>query len=220
MSENNLSEYSTSLIWLSNIFESCLIWHEGEILDWKRNKGILAAKLKSERQKGQQSYDRSEYDSALERWCYWEGKTLAYELLLDLYVAVVSNPFPGQVMRLLEVAYALFPDVEGGFMPGEMLRGRGYWRRVFYVFRINLTEAIRFPVEIEKIDIFEVERKLVELLQEGCFVMVKDASKALPWDVRSKVYRTVKCSLEEKGWKWGQMKREGKVNKVIFAPER
>jgi hypothetical protein len=218
MTNHNRNGLSITLTSLSSTLENCLIWHEGGILSWRRSRGYLAAKIEQERQRNGRSFDRSEFDSANEKWFLWEGKMAAYELLLDLYVAVTNNPFPGQKLRLLEVAYTLFPQAEGGFISGERLRGRGYWKAVFLAFDLRSGVSIWFPAKVDEIDVVEVERKLIELAADDNFVPLKVAAEALPWEPRSKTYRAVKVNLESKGWRWGMLKRDGNVNRGIFTP--
>jgi hypothetical protein len=196
-----------------------LKWHEEVILNWKRNRRYLEEKRERERQRNSKSFDRSEFDSANEIWFYWEGKLAAYELLLDLYVSVSCNPFPGEKLRLLEVAYSLFPQVEGGFSPGERLRGRAYWRATLREFGICGNQKIYFPEKVDEVDLVEIERKLLELAGKESFVPVDKAREVLVWYPRSKTYVTVRKNLESNGWKWGQRRIEGKLNRVIYSPK-
>jgi hypothetical protein len=141
-------------------------------------------------------------------------------MLLDLYVAVSQNPFPGEEVTLLQTACRIFPDVSGSFTPGGELRGKGYWISIFREF--NLLEGgtvVVFPVEVRKIDIPGLERKLLALACGGLFVSVKVAAEAFPWDSRSKAYKYAKVQLESKGWRWGSRRVEGALTKVIFVPE-
>jgi hypothetical protein len=218
MTNRNRNGLNITLISLSNTFENCLKWHEQGILNWRRNKGLLVERIERERQRGRRSFDRAEFDCANELWFYWEGKLAAYELLLDLYVAVASNPFPGERMRLLEVAYRLFPRVEGSFCPGGRLRGRGYWRVIFKEFELCGNVLIYFPAKDDDVDLNEVEKKLLELAAGNEFVYVKETKDILVWYPRSKTYRSVKKELENRGWKWGQKKVKGRLDRVIFIP--
>lgn len=219
MTSHNRNELSITLTSLSNTFESCLKWHEEVILSWKRNREYLKEKRERERQRNNKSFDRSEFDSANEIWFYWEGKSAAYELLLDLYVSVSCNPFPGEKLRLLEVAYLLFPQAEGGFIPEERLRGRAYWRSTLREFGICGNQKIYFPEKVDEVDLVEIEHRLLELAGEESFVPVDKAREVLIWYPRSKTYVTVRKNLESNGWKWGQRRIEGKLNRVIYSPK-
>ncbi len=218
MTNLNRNGLNITLISLSNTFENCLKWHEQGILNWRRNKGLLAERRERERQRGRRSFDRAEFDCANELWFYWEGKVVAYELLLDLYVAVANNPFPGEQMRLLEVAYRLFPQVEGSFCPGGRLRGRGYWRVIFKEFELCASYLVYFPAKDDDVDLMEVEGQLLELAYNREFVSIEEAKSVLVWYPRSKTYVKVKKELEGRGWKWGQTRAGGKMMRVIFIP--
>jgi len=209
-------ELTITLISLSSILESCLMNLTCEVKAWLGKRKRLAAELKYFRE---ESPDQTELDRRNEIWHHWEGRTVAHELLLELYVAVAKNPFPGEQKRLFEVACEVFPDAAGSFAPGQGFRGRAYWKEVFLQFpELDGNVRVYFPVETEKIDVFALERKLIELSAGGEFVLLRESRQVLPWKVRSKAYKYVKGVLQERGWKWGQKKLKGQNVKVIWVP--
>jgi hypothetical protein len=209
---------SITLTSLSSTLESCLKWHEEALVAWQNKKELLYAKHEEEKVIDGGSPDWSELDSAAERIAYWEGMLVAYELLLDLLVAVSNNPFPGQKMRLLQIATTLYPEAEGAFAPKERLRGRGYWRQVLRNFELDSERTISFPVKVDNVDVLEVERRLLELAVDCNFILLQVAKQVLTWEPRSRTYREVKNDLEKRGWEWGNKRIEGKQTKVIFTP--
>jgi hypothetical protein len=220
MSRTKRKRLFTTLTSLSSTFENCLMSYAGQVERWRNLRPRAKAELEEYRPKGNSSPDIAEFDRRNEQWHLLEGRTVAYLLLLDLYVAVAQNPFPGEKMTLLQTACRIFPDVSGSFSPGGELRGRGYWVGIFREFDLlDGGTVVVFPVEVRKTDIPELERKLLRLACGEPFVLVKVAAEALPWDSRSKAYKYAKVQLEWKGWRWGSRRVEGALAKVIFVPE-
>lgn len=218
MTSTTSVEWSITQISLSNILESCLTKLVDENVAWRRNRPAAVKCRESERPFGNGAYDKSAYDYYSEHIARCDGRAAAFELLLDLYVAIGGNPFPEQKMRLLEVAALLFPEVVIGFSPKVSFRGRAAWRDIFREFDLPASLEIAFPVAAP-VNVAEVERKLIELAAGEFTIPVENAREVIVWSPSSKVYRRVKKGLEERGWRWKCVKERGVVRKVIALPE-
>jgi hypothetical protein len=212
--------WSITQISLSNILENCLTQLVDEIATWRINRSQALKYRELHRQVGRGSYDKSAFDYYDEYVARNDGRAVAFELLLDLYVGVGSNPFPEQKLRLLEVAAMLFPEISIGFTPKVAFRGRAAWRSIFAEFELPASFEIAFPARVEDVDIVEVERKLLELAGERVTLPVKETKDIIHWEPRSKTYKAVKDALEGRGWVWKCAKQGGTVRKVIALPKR
>lgn len=220
MTNPTSSEWSITQISLSNILESCLMRLSNEILAWRRNRTQAVKYRELHRQVGRGSYDKSAFDYYSEYVALNDGRAVAFELLLDLYVAIGGNPFPEQKMRLLEVAAALFPEVAIGFTPKVLFRGRAAWRDIFREFELPASFEIAFPARVEDVDVLALEQKLIELAGNRDMLPVNEARNVIHWAPRSKTYVAVKSALEGRGWVWKCAKQNGVVRKVIALPKR
>lgn len=191
-----------------------------EILAWRRNRTQAVKYRELHRQVGGGSYDKSAFDYYSEYVALNDGRAVAFELLLDLYVAIGGNPFPEQKMRLLEVAAALFPEVAIGFTPKVLFRGRAAWRDIFREFELPASFEIAFPARVEDVDVLALEQKLIELAGNRDMLPVNEARNVIHWSPRSKTYVAVKSALEGRGWVWKCAKQNGVVRKVIALPKR
>ena len=219
MTNPTSSEWSITQISLSNILESCLMKLSDEILAWRRNRHQAIKIRELHRQVGRGSYDKSAFDYYSEYIARNDGRAVAFELLLELYVAIGGNPFPEQKMRLLEVAALLFPEVAIGFSPKVSFSGRAAWREILREFDISASFEIAFPTKVEDVDVVEVEKKLLELAGDRDVLPVKEAKGVIYWAPRSKTYVAVKSALEGRGWVWKCAKQNGVVRKVIALPK-
>ena len=145
---------------------------------------------------------------------------MAFELLLDLYVAVAHNPFSGEKKRLLEAATELFPQVQISFSPKCVFFGRAAWREILRQFGLDASQEVWFPVKEDDVDLEQVECKLLQLAGHREEMPLQEARVVLCWKPKSKTYGYVKAGLEERGWIWRCVKRAGKVIKVLCVPER
>jgi len=191
-----------------------------EIAAWRINRSEAVRYRELERPIGDDAYDKSAFDYYNEYVSRNDARTAAFELLLDLYVAIGSNPFPEQKMRLLEVASLLFSEVSVGFTPKVTFSGRAAWRAIFHEFDIPASFEIAFPAKLEDVDIVGVERKLLKLAGDREVIPVGETKNVLYWAPRSKTYVAVKNALEGRGWVWKCAKQNGVVRKVIALPKR
>lgn len=220
MNKTRRKEFSITLTSLSSTFENCLQSYAGQVERWLSVRNRAKEELEEYRPTGNASPDLAEFDRRNELWHLHEGRTVAYLLLLDLYVAVCQNPFPGQQLRLRDVALKVFPDAEGSFAPGRGMRGKAYWKAVFREFDLfDGSVRVNFPVETKKVSVRDLERKLLALACGRDFVPVKEAAVVLPWKPSSTTYRYVKGRLQKVGWRWGLKRLSGNPLKVIFVPE-
>ena len=190
-----------------------------EILTWRRNRFQAVKCRELHRQLGIGSYDKSAFDYYNEYVARNDGRAVAFELLLELYVAIGGNPFPEQKMRLLEVAASLFPEVAVGFSPKVSFRGRAAWRDIFRELDIPASFEIAFPAKAEDVDVLALEQKLIELAGDRDVLPVKEAQGVIHWAPRSKTYVAVKSALEGRGWVWASARVKGVKTKVICTPK-
>jgi hypothetical protein len=139
-------------------------------------------------------------------------------LVNDLIIVVETNPFPGERKRVLEVAQELFPGAMVILYPGVKLKGEKLWRQVFAIGDVDYRERLLFPVKEGEIDIIETERMLYEYVREDGTLPAIEVPKVLQLEVNSKLYRSVKCKLQDRGWVWKQRKEDGKTVKIVVAP--
>jgi len=76
----------------------------GQIAAWRINMSEASRCREPERPISIGTYDKSAFDYQSEHVARNDGQAVAFELLLDLYVAIGGNPFPEQKMRAPEVA--------------------------------------------------------------------------------------------------------------------
>ena len=157
------------------------------------------------------AYDKSEYDSWQERIKLNDQHEVSTELLNRLIVKVESNPYPGEQQRVLKIAVDLIPE-----------GGKFRWMAIFRDPDFNFpprfeNERITFPAEVS-VDVKVIEQKLWEMARGDYTIVAGDIPVALNLTVSSKVYRTIKSKLEQRGWCWGQRREQGKVVKIVTAP--
>jgi hypothetical protein len=151
--------------------------------------------------------DQKSVDARIEQLKIWSFAILGYELLGAIADRIDTNPFPSERLTLAQIAFRLMPDVKSAV-----------WMAIFSVFELNPTERHYFAASAEEIDIDEVESRLRELLGEREDVPVSEARAAMPWVSTSRTYQSVKRELQERGWLWRSVRREGRVTKIICKP--
>jgi hypothetical protein len=138
---------------------------------------------------------------------------VAFELLLELQVDLESNPFPGQDLRLIQIARTLYPAIRVW-----SVKGRTAWQRVFYEYNLPGDYRVTFPVEIDKIEIREVELALLQLVRDDNTIPAIDVPVALKLSPNSKQYRAIKVALTERGWQWKVQRIDNTPQKVVIPP--
>jgi hypothetical protein len=78
---------------------------------------------------------------------------------------------------------------------------------------------VSFPAVVGAIGLEEIERKLCELCREDGTVPAGVVPEVVGVGVNTVQYRSVKKVLQDRGWTWGQRRAEGKMEKVVFAPD-
>lgn len=225
MTNETLLRSSTSQTSLSNILMKCCEQLIVRIDSYVRKEKFVRTQLALAEGEAGAGTDRAELD-------YWrnvvsrhKGNLRGLEALINLWEEVDRNPFPGESVRVLAVAFRLNPYLEISFQDGVTWRGKSAWRELFNEVGAlpgDLQVQVSFPENVEAIDIEKVEQELAMLaLQNNSeFVLLKEAVTAMPWKATSKSYKYVKSALEVKGWRWGSRRVEGEKCKVILAPER
>ena len=183
-----------------------------KVFYWRQTRAFATERKEAEKQLAfGASYDKSEYDGWCERIKLNDQHEVSTELVERLIDAVKTNPYPEQRKRVLTIAVGLIPE-----------GGKVGWRLIFedpdFNFPRNFAnERITFPALVS-VSVAEIERKLWELVREDNTIAANEIPEVLSMEPRSNAYRTVKRKLEERDWRWGQKKREGKMEKVVFPP--
>jgi len=162
---------------------------------------------------GLQAYDKSEYDGWCERIRLNDQFEVNTELLGRLIIKVEDNPYPGEQKRVLKLAMDLIPE-----------GGKGGWCAIFrdpdFDFPPNFeNERISFPAEVS-LNVKDIEHKLWELVRADNTIAADAVAPALGFKANSKAYRTIKSKLQERNWVWANRREEGKMTKIVIAPER
>jgi hypothetical protein len=204
---------STTFEWLLNILKNSKEFAQARVYLW-RDLRSFAIKMKGlEAPYGSQSYDKSEYDGWVERIRLNDQFEVNTELLGRLIIKVEDNPYPGEQKRVLKLAMDLIPE-----------GGKGGWCAIFrdsdFDFPPNFeNERISFPAEVS-VDVKVIEGKLWELVREDNTIAADAVAPALGFKANSKAYRTIKSKLQERNWIWANRREEGKMTKIVIAPER
>jgi hypothetical protein len=151
--------------------------------------------------------DQKSIDSASERYRIWLLHIEGYTLLVDLCDKIDTNPFPGMQVKVTKVAVRLSPEV-----------GRSRWLSIFELYDIDASWRLYFPAEVVEFDVAALESELLKLAGERDSVPIAETREVIPWVPTSKAYQTAKRALEERGWQWKNVKREGKQGKAIVVP--
>jgi hypothetical protein len=137
----------------------------------------------------------------------------------ELVEVLERNPFPGERRKVVDLACELFPEAEVILQPKVFTKGRKFWEEVFEIGGIDCRERVWFPVKVEEVNIETVERKLREVAKKEDRILAKIVPQVLEMNANSKQYREVKKKLEERGWKWKQVKNKREVMNYVFLPK-
>jgi RNAse (barnase) inhibitor barstar len=137
--------------------------------------------------------------------------------LLDLWVALDRNPYPGKQLRLFTAATKLLPDYTY-----EGFQGEAAWKGLIQFYGKELDcyydVLITFPVKYVVKEIDEIEHELFTYCHTDSAVPVTVLTDILDCNKNSKYYRAIKQQLESKGWSWHQRRRAGEIEWAISRP--
>lgn len=154
--------------------------------------------------KNEQYPDQHIIYAAQERVNIWRQQVHWTGLLVDLKRRIDANPYPGEQLRLLNVACRLMPEVT-----------EHEWCQIFDHFNIDRTEKCYFEVEVEELDIESIERELLTMMSDDNVIPATALLQVLHCTQRSKQYRNVKHQLEQRGWYWY---RRRKIPTTVMSP--
>jgi len=201
--------------WLVNTLTNSWMFAQERVSLWRKKRAFAISQKEKEKlgKDKRKAYDKSEYDGWSERIRINDNYEVATELIGRLSEAVQSNPYPGERKRVLTIAVSLIPE-----------GGKGGWRVILqdpdFNFPPNFAnERITFPALVS-VSVLDIEKKLWELVREDNTISASEVPRALNMGPNSKAYREVKTSLEQRDWRWGQRRIQGKMEKVVFAPSR
>jgi hypothetical protein len=163
---------------------------------------------------------RYDWDYIHDRITYNDGMVAVEALVDDLIVSLEENPFPGEQLTVLYVAVKLFPDAKIMLSPRVFSTGEGLWLRIFQEGRIDYREKIYFPVKVREIDISETEELLWKMVRADNTILAAEIPVALNLKPTGKEYASVRAQLKERNWVWSSRREEGKVVKIVIAPEK
>jgi hypothetical protein len=104
--------------------------------------------------------------------------------------------------------------------PRVFSTGEGLWLRIFQEGRIDYREKIYFPVKVREIDISETEELLWKMVRADNTILAAEIPVALNLKPTGKEYASVRAQLKERNWVWSSRREEGKVVKIVIAPEK
>jgi hypothetical protein len=213
MHKDEQSGASSTLTLLISIIQNSLVWHGERLKLFRQSRKHYVDKINEEKQVGNGTYDKSEYDRAVSLLHYYDDMLVAFDLLLDLQVDLETNPFPGQQLCLTQIARSLYPAV-------RVWRSRGLaaWKRIFEEYDLPGEFRVRFPVKVGETDIDEVELLLLQLVRDDNTIPAPDVPAALNLSPNCKQYRTVKTALIERGWQWKSRRYSSTTQKVVVPP--
>jgi hypothetical protein len=213
MNKDGPSEASTTLTSLISIIQRSLNSHADALARFKQLRSQYIEAINIEKPVAQKAYDKAEYDRLQSLLLHYDEMLVAYELLLDLQVDLERNPFPGQQLRLIQVARALYPLIRVW-----QRMGRPAWQRVFYEFDIPEDYRVTFPTTVSEIDIHEIELTLLQLVSEDNTIPAIDVPVALNLSPNSKQYHNVKNALTVRGWQWKSRRMNNTMQKIVIPP--
>lgn len=220
MTKTTSASLSTTLDWLVSTLTKFLGWLGVQNQHWLLRKKFAIETYKDYRK--DKEWHAPDADALAERIAYNDALLVVEELVRDLAETVEKNPYPGEQKYLLTIAVELFPNAGVKFEPGrrrKLLKGRDLWERIFEIGEISSIK-INFPVTDAEHEITEVERKLWELVREDGTVPAIEIPKALNMKPTGKNYAAIREKLIERGWVWKSMRKDGKISKVVVAPQR
>ena len=215
MTKTTSNSQSITYDWLVNTLTNSWMFAQERVSLWRKKRAFAISQKEKEKsgKDKRKAYDKSEYDGWSERIRINDNYEVATELIGRLSEAVQSNPYPGERKRVLTIAVSLIPE-----------GGKGGWRVILqdpdFNFPPNFAnERITFPALVS-VSVLDIEKKLWELVREDNTISASEVPRALNMGPNSKAYREVKTSLEQRDWRWGQRRIQGKMEKVVFAPSR
>jgi hypothetical protein len=216
MTKKITSNRSSTLVSLLNTLERFLGWLKARNECWltKRTETIA---LRREYKRDRNPYNR-ELDYFTERVTFNDGLVVVETLVGRLIVTLEGNPFPGEKKRVLQIALELFPEAEVMLQPGVFYKGEKLWLIVFEIGEIDHRERLRFPVKEGDIEVTEMEKLLYENVRKDGTILAMKVASVLNLETNSKVYRSVKSKLEERGWVWSARRESGKMTRIVIAP--
>lgn len=206
MTRESPTEESTISTSLSNTIRKSLSRHASTVKLYDESRPALKRQIAS--LKKERYWDQNSIDSRKEVLRIYSYAILGFELLSAIADRIDTNPFPAERLSLRDIAFRLMPDVS-----------QGVWFAIFDIYELSPFERHYFPVCEEMVDIEEIEERLQELLGKREELPVSETKTVMPWVSTSKTYKSVKRVLQERGWLWRCVKREGKVTKVIIPPK-
>jgi hypothetical protein len=213
MNRDGPNEVSTTLTLLISIIQRSLNSHADTLKRFKQLRSHYIESIEQEKPVGQKAYDKAEYDRLQSLLQHYDEMLVAFELLLELQVDLERNPFPGQQLRLIQVARALYPLIRVW-----QRVGRAAWQRVFYEFDIPEDYRVTFPTTVSEIDIHEIELILLQLVRDDNTIPAISVPAALNLSPNSKQYRDVKNVLTKRGWQWKHRRVNNSTQKIVIPP--
>jgi hypothetical protein len=163
---------------------------------------------------------RQDWDMVRDFVTFNDGMGAVETLVGDLIVSLEENPFPGEQHTVLHVAVKLFPDAKVMLAPRVFYTGEGLWLRILQEGKVDYREKVYFPVKVTEIDVSEMEQLLWGMVREDNTIVAADIPVAVKLEGNSKAYRVLKGKLQERNWVWSSRREEGKVVKIVIAPDR
>ena len=213
MHKDEQSGASSTLTLLISIIQNSLVWHGERLKLFRQSRKHYVDKINEEKQVGNKSYDKSEYDRLVYLLGYYDDMLVAFELLLNLQVDLEGNPFPGEVLRLNQIARTLYPTIRVWHS-----KGIAAWKRIFEEYNLPGDYRVTFPVKVDETDIDEVELLLLQLVRDDNTIPAPEVPAALNLSPNCKQYRTVKTALIERGWQWKSRRYSSTTQKVVVPP--
>jgi hypothetical protein len=185
----------------SSIIRRQLSKREADVRCYQLNRP--AARLVIKQLKSEPYPDLLSIKAAQERLTIWNKAIRWFELLAALADRIDNCNYSGQQLTLLTLVKRIGKPTK-----------ENEWREALYWYEIDIYTKIWFGVAA-KLDVESIENELRKLLNESNWVLAKRFEEVVNGGVNSKVYRSAKVQLEQRGWTWKQRKIEGKVCKVI-----
>lgn len=214
MTKTTPNSQSTTYDWLKSILQNSWMFAQEKVHLWRERRPYAIERREAEKPIAYgAAFDFSELDGWSDRIKINDQFEVNTELLGRLIVQVESNPYPGEQKRVLKMAVDLIPD-----------GGKFGWQAIFrdrdFGFPPNFeNERISFPAEVS-LNVKDIERKLWELVRADNTIAADAVAPALGFKANSKAYRTIKSKLQERNWVWANRREEGKMTKIVIAPER
>ena len=139
----------------------------------------------------------------------WSFAILGYELLSLLADRIDTNPFPSERLTLRQIAFRLMPDVQAAV-----------WFAIFSIYGLCACQRYYFPSDVVTESIAEIEARLWQLAGGRVELPLHEIVAEMGWSPNGRIYRGVKSELEQRGWIWRCVKRNGCVSKVVSVPQR